>query len=101
MEIAINVCHGGFAVSEAIFEDLEIEWDGYGFLDNGSFGITSSNRHEYRAHPDLIQALKKLGEDANGEYSKISIVDVPDDINWGIDDYDGAESVHEAHAVWS
>ena len=37
---------------------------------------------------------------ASGELSKLSIVEVPDDIQWEIDDYDGMESVHELHRSW-
>jgi len=28
------------------------------------------------------------------------VVDIPDDIEYEIDDYDGIESVHEAHRSW-
>jgi len=49
----------------------------------------------------LIQVIEELGEAANGELSRIKIVDIPDHIEWYIHDYDGMESVHEKHAIWS
>ena len=54
-----------------------------------------------RNDTDLIKVIEMLGcEKASGELSKLSIVEVPDDIQWEIDDYDGMESVHELHRSW-
>lgn len=39
MKIAVNKCFGGFGVSKAVYDELGIVWDGYGYLDNESFGI--------------------------------------------------------------
>ena len=101
MKIAINDCFGGFGVTKAVFKELGIEYDGYGYLDNDSFGIKSSNYNEYRKHPKLISAIEKIGvEDSSGSCAKICIVDIPEDVEWEINDYDGAESIHEVHRSW-
>lgn len=101
MEIVINRCFGRFGLSKEAYAEIGIEWDGYGHLDNDSLGIKSSNHKKYRTHPALIQAVKKLGENANGPYAKLEVVDVPDDVDWLINDYDGIEEVAEQHRTWS
>ena len=101
MKIVVNKCFGGFRLSEAIFVELGMVWDGYGYVNNTDFGIESDNYLEYRSHPTLIAAIEKVGEnDASGPLSEVLIVDVPDDIKWEIDEYDGIETVHEKHRSW-
>lgn len=48
----------------------------------------------------LIQVIEELGSEANTKYSKLMIVEVPDDIEWEIDDYDGMETIEECHRSW-
>lgn len=54
-----------------------------------------------RTDPALIQVVQELGKEAGGEGSTLKIVTIPDDIQWNIDEYDGVESIHEAHRSWS
>lgn len=56
---------------------------------------------EGRTHPLVIRAIEELGAAAGGRYSTLKIVEVPDDIEWEIDEYDGLESVEESHRSWS
>lgn len=101
MKIAVNKCFGGFALSKELYNILGIEWDGYGYLDNGDLGIKSDNYLAYRSDPRLIEAIEKIGEEkASGALAKVCIVDIPDGIEWEIDEYDGIESIHEAHRSW-
>lgn len=53
-----------------------------------------------RSDPKLLQVVEELGKEANGDYAKLSIVEIPDGINWVIDAYDGIECVEEAHRSW-
>ena len=101
MEIIINRCFGGFGLSEVVYKELGIEWSGYGYLDNEDMGIKSENFHQYRADERLISAVKKIGLiESQGFCSKLEIVDIPDGVEWEIDDYDGMETVHEKHRSW-
>jgi len=101
MKIAINKCYGGFSVSKEVYDELGLEWDEYGMLDNAAFGIKSDNWDEYRADPKLIAAIEKIGlEESSGKYADIGIVEIPDDVKWEIDDYDGIETIHEQHRTW-
>lgn len=54
-----------------------------------------------RTDPTLIEVVSRLGEKANGNHAKLSIIEVPDGIDWEIDDYDGQETVEEVHRRWS
>jgi len=54
-----------------------------------------------RTDPDLITVIKELGEEANDRFSKLAIIEIPDDIEWEISEYDGWETVEEKHRSWS
>ncbi len=58
-------------------------------------------RYRGRFHSAVIKAVESLGEAANGRFSKLKIVEVPDDVEWDIKDYDGMESIHEVHREWT
>ena len=44
--------------------------------------------------------MKELGNKANGRYSELKIVEIPDGIEWEISEYDGLETVEEKHRNW-
>lgn len=62
--------------------------------------ISLTSRPEDRTDKLLIQVVEELGEKANGSCAKLMIIEIPDDVNWQIDEYDGLESVHEVHRSW-
>lgn len=101
MKIAVNKCFGGFSVSKEVYDKLGLEWDGYGFLSNNDLGIASDDYLAYRSDSKLIAAIESVGiNNASGPSAKVRIVDIPDDIEWEIDEYDGIETVHEKHRSW-
>ena len=53
-----------------------------------------------RTDPDLIRVVEELGEEANGECANLEVIEIPDDIEWEINEYAGHESVHEKHRSW-
>ena len=49
----------------------------------------------------LIQTVKELGcKKASGRFAVLKIVNIPDGIEWEIDEYDGMEKVVEVHRYW-
>lgn len=50
-----------------------------------------------RDDPILVAVVRELKEEADGRYSNLRIVEIPDDVKWHIEEYDGMESVHEDH----
>jgi hypothetical protein len=54
-----------------------------------------------RTDPVLAQVVELLGKAAWGNFSELKVVDIPDDVDWYISQYDGKEHVAERHRVWS
>ncbi len=54
-----------------------------------------------RTDPILIQVVKELKDEANGDGARLMIIEIPDGIKYEIDDYDGQESIREVHKRWS
>ena len=60
-----------------------------------------NNAYAYRADKGLIDAIEEIEiEKAVGEHASIRIIEIPDDIKWEIDDYDGVETISEQHRSW-
>jgi hypothetical protein len=53
-----------------------------------------------RTDHDLIDVIEEMGERANGFAAKLEIVEIPENVNWEIEEYDGKEWVSEAHRTW-
>ncbi len=68
-------------------------------------GEGNYNQIAFRSHPDLLEAIEILGEEAYTRYCRLQIVDIPDeDVTLDmleIGEYDGAEWVAERHRTWS
>lgn len=115
MKIVINACHGGFGLShEAMMlyselADLNLDFSesNYGsvhyyvdgMIDDEKFYF--SDRDIARDDLDLIAVVERLGEKANGKYSELKVIEIPDDVNWYVEEYDGREWVAERHRTWS
>lgn len=53
-----------------------------------------------RTDKDLIAVVEELGEKADGRCAKLSVVEIPDGIEWEISEYDGVETIEEKHRSW-
>jgi hypothetical protein len=89
MKIVINKCYGGYSLSESAYNELGIPWDGYGYCEQFK-----------RSDPRLVSCVEKLGSAASGDLAELRIVEIPDDVEWEIKDYDGIEWVAEKHRTW-
>jgi hypothetical protein len=125
MKIVINKCYGGFGLShEAMMMYFEIKGipvypdvypeDG----DDASNQIVAywpvkeedrvvgevfplSVYDIERTDPVLVKVVEQLGDRANGYYSELSVVEIPDDVKWMIQEYDGIEWIAEEHRTWA
>jgi len=101
MKIVINNCFGGFSVTEAVYNELGVKWDGYGYIENKDLGIESDDYHAYRQDTKLINAIEKVGlHESSGSCAELKIVDIPEDVDFYIHDYDGMETINEKHRSW-
>ena len=90
MKIVLNKCYGGFGLSKQAEEYLI---ENYDFEEVYAYEID-------RTHEGLVKAVKELGSKANGRFSELKIVEIPDNIEWEISEYDGIETVEEKHRKW-
>jgi hypothetical protein len=60
-----------------------------------------SNRPSNRSDAVLVQVVESMGEKADGACADLRVVEIPDGIEYEIDEYDGLESIHETHRSWS
>lgn len=61
---------------------------------------TFSDRDLDRDDPVLVQVVRELGDAASGKHATLKIVEIPADVDWIIDEYDGLEWVAEKHRTW-
>jgi len=139
MEIVINVCFGGFSLSDQaetlyakkkgfeIFRYVQSKYefrdgvneytkikDGEGGMFSHTFtrdygpvcngyddGTYWSSRDIERNDPALVEVVRELREEANGQCAELKIADIPKDVKWQIEEYDGLEHIAESHATWS
>ena len=59
-----------------------------------------SGREIERDDTDLIKVVETLGDKANGACAELKIVEIPDDADWEISEYDGNEHIAEKHRTW-
>ncbi len=101
MKILLNKCFGGFGLTKAVYKELGLEWDGYGFLSNEQLNIESDDYMAYRYDNRLIEAVENVGvKESTGSLAQLEIVEIPGGIEIEFDEYDGIESVHEKHKRW-
>lgn len=79
MKVVINRCWGGFGLSEDACKYLGLEHS-YSFIS--------------RDDPRLVECVETLGsEKASGICARLVIVEIPDGINYGIEEHDGIETI--------
>jgi hypothetical protein len=102
VKIVINVCFGGFGLSREALDMYcaskgidQGEWNSkWGFYEGFSC------RHIPRDDAELIRIVETLDEKSWGKYSELKVVEIPDDVDWYIEEYDGSEKVAERRRTW-
>jgi hypothetical protein len=103
MKLVINRDYGGFGLSRKALDMYAAEkgidpgkWnDTFKFYDNISDHVIQ------RDDPVLVRIVQELGNEANGGYAELKVVDIPDGVRYTIEEYDGIEWVAEVHRTWS
>jgi hypothetical protein len=112
-KIVVNACYGGFGLSDeavmryaklAMINLIRVEGEIKSICHYYKDVVSDDNYfspHDLeRDDPILIQVVEEMGEAANGDMSELRIANVPDDVIWYIDEYDGIETVSEVHRTW-
>jgi hypothetical protein len=98
MKVIINACFGGFALSKRavqLYHQYAAAVEPAGErLPQLYPGATD------RSDPMLVRVVEELGADANGQFASLRVLEIPDDVEWTIEDHDGFEHVAEVHRVW-
>jgi hypothetical protein len=97
MKIVINTCFGGFRLSEEGETRFQALNNGISFYDVCDELNWSWNT---RTNAILVQLVEENSKLYGGPHSALKVVDVPDDVDWYIHDYDGMEHVAETHRTW-
>ena len=121
MKILINEKHGGFDLSQELVEWLikERNWivtemdENHNYInpvadfaklsrgDDYSL-VLGSWSPRYRTSQDIFDGIEALGlKRCETSYCRLKIIEIPDDVDWIIEEYDGAEWVAEKHRTWS
>lgn len=124
MKIVINKCYGGFSLSHKanlwLYEngldlpDFKMTLEEYYGVGNvpeelcESTFRTPSPCKKYilcgndipRDNALLVKCVEELGIEAGGSFAELEVVEIPDNVEWEIDDYDGMETVEEKHRTW-
>ena len=113
MKIVINADYGGFGLSDEAMRVYGIK-AGLNLVTEGpdQYGFT----HFYRDSVDeknyfcswdlkrddlaLVETVEEMGEKSWGRYSCLKVIDVPDGVEWVIEENDGREWVAEVHRTW-
>lgn len=91
-KVVINGKFGGFGLSTS----AEMKY-------KERAGITDPNfwYNEIPRDCPILVAMVEEGGNINSGYSNLKIVEIPDDVDWYIEEYDGMEHVAERHRTWS
>jgi hypothetical protein len=102
VKIVYNGNYGGFSLSKKAIQR---------YSDLAGLGLTLIRKNEWferydlpngeewdddnisRNDPFLAQVVEELGEEANGNFSRLMIREIPEGTRYRIDEYDGLETV--------
>ena len=99
VEIVINKCFGGFGLSK----EGEIEYlVRSGLIIHGltSWPLDYHDTDIPRHDPVLVQLIEEDAELYGNRGTRLVVVEIPDDVDWEISDYDGREHIAEKHRTW-
>ena len=89
MKIVINRCWGGFGLSDIAKMR---------YIKEAKFVLNEWDIP--RDDPVLVSIVEELGYNSWGHYAELKVVEIPDGIEWKIEDYDGMEKISEEHRTW-
>jgi len=114
VKIVINSDYGGFSLSDQavlaygrkkglnLVKDENTSWNiSIFYKDTVAKENYFEDREIPRNDPALVEVVEVLGEAANGFAASLKIVEIPEDVEWCVEENDGREWVSEKHRTWS
>ena len=95
----INSCYGGFGLSERAYDHMGLTWEGFGSCCRSYHG-DDGNYWFQRDLKLLVDCVEELGDEASGGFAQLRVVEIPADVEWEVEEYDGWERIHEQHRSW-
>lgn len=89
-KIVINSDYGGFSISKPAIK-LYQELSGQPYP--GDSLVKRDDKY-------LIEVIERLGDKARGGFAAPKIVEIPGNVKWIIEEFDGLEWVAEEHRTW-
>ena len=53
-----------------------------------------------RNDTDLVAIVEQMGDSAGSKFSSLKIVEIPENVEWELCEYDGREWIAEKHRTW-
>lgn len=95
----------GRGLGSETFSDVgdgyEVGWIEDVLYKAGKVYIHEDHKYDVRCDQVLVRIVEEMGAAANSRCADLKIVEVPDDAEWEISEYDGNEHVAEKHRTWS
>ena len=92
--IVVNAKYGGFDLSE----EGQRVWEE---RSGRSWDEAEVFRHEFRTDPVLVSMVLEDPDRYSGSFARLRVDEIPDDVDWQIENIDGIECVSEKHRKWS
>ena len=104
MKVVINSCYGGFGLSKEAGQlyakrmGLNVgKWnETWNLFEDGDF----YDRDIPRNDSVLVSIVEELGEKASGRYANLRVIEIPDGVDYEVQEYDGNEWIAERHRTW-
>lgn len=84
MKVVVNKCFGGFGLSSLAKAELGVQY----------------KSDIPRNDPKLVEVVERLGSKANDLCAELHVIEIPDDVEWQVEEYDGMEHIAEKHRTW-
>lgn len=102
-KIVVNCQYGGFCLSDQAIE-LYATLSGLTLIKRNKSYYSEHRYFDHRAiprdDPNLVKVVETLNQRADGKNYTLRIVEIPEDVEWELEEYDGREWVAEKHRKW-
>ena len=113
MKVVINADYGGFGLSDdaireyakrkgiTLVEEKNERWGDITFYKDSVSEDNYFNERELERNDSVfVEVVELLKDKANGRFACLKVIEIPEDVDWYIEEYDGNEWVAEKHRTW-